>query len=44
MGHLVTGTADVELDTLNDRGRELNETMFHRSSTTITDLGSADFL
>jgi hypothetical protein len=42
--YLVTGAADVQLDTLNDRGRELLETMFTRYGTAITDLGSADFL
>ncbi|MEZ5229166.1 MAG: hypothetical protein R2710_21605 [Acidimicrobiales bacterium] len=44
LGYLVTGANDVDLDTLNDRGRELIETMFTRYSTTILDLGSADFL
>ncbi len=44
MGYLVTGAADVELSTLNERGRELMETMFTRYSTTVTDLGSAEFL
>jgi Ecdysteroid kinase-like family len=44
LGYLVTGAADVDLDTLNDRGRELTEKMFRRYGTAIADLGSADFL
>lgn len=44
LGYLVTGANDVDLDTLNDRGREVIETMFTRYATAIVDLGSARFL
>jgi len=44
LGYLVTGALDVDLDTLNERGRELMETIFRRYSTTITDLNSGEFL
>ena len=44
LGYLVTGAGDVDLDTLNDRGRELMEKMFRRYGTAIADLGSAGFL
>ena len=44
LGYLVSGAADVDLATLNDRGRELIETMFTRYALAIEDLGSASFL
>lgn len=44
LGYLVTGANDIDLDTLNDRGREVVETMFLRYSIALTDLGAAEFL
>ncbi len=44
LGYLVTGALDIDLETLNERGRELIETMFNRYTTTISDLGSDEFL
>jgi hypothetical protein len=41
---VVTGAVDVDLDSFNERGHELIETMFRRYGTTIDDLGSASFL
>ncbi|MCP4083520.1 MAG: phosphotransferase [Actinomycetia bacterium] len=44
LAYMVTGANDIDPDTLTERGRDLIETMFNRYATTITDLGSGDFL
>ena len=44
LGYIVTGAADIDIDTFNERGHELIETMFRRYGTAIDDLGSASFL
>jgi hypothetical protein len=44
LGYMVTSAGDVDIETLNDRGRELMEKMFRRYGTTIEDLGSAEFV
>ncbi|MEM7094748.1 MAG: phosphotransferase [Actinomycetota bacterium] len=44
LGYLVTGAADIELDTLNDRGRAALELLWRRYSHTIMDLDSGSFL
>jgi hypothetical protein len=44
LGYLVTSANDVDLETLDDRGREVVETMFRRYGTAITDLGASEFL
>ena len=44
LGYLVTSAADIDLETLTVRGRELIETMFNRYGTAIDDLGAADFM
>ena len=44
LGYLVTGAADVDMDTFNERGHELVEKMFRRYGTAIDDLESASFL
>lgn len=44
LGYLVTSAADIDLETLTDRGREVIETMFNRYGTAIDDLGAADFM
>ena len=44
LGYLVTSAADIDLETLSDRGRELIETMFKRYGSAIDDLGAAEFM
>jgi len=44
LGYLVTSAADIDLDTLTERGRELIETMFTRYGTAIDDLNVAEFM
>ena len=44
IGYMVTGAADVKLETLNDRGRELMDRMFSRYAEAVLDLESAEFL
>lgn len=44
LGYIVTAAADVDLDSFNDRGRELLETMMGRYAIAVEDLGSAEFL
>lgn len=41
---MVTGAADVDPETLNDRGRELMDRMFSRYAEAVLDLESAEFL
>ncbi|MBE0608659.1 MAG: hypothetical protein IH609_04720 [Dehalococcoidia bacterium] len=41
---IVTGAADVDPETLNDRGRELMDTMFSRYAEAVLDLESAEFV
>jgi hypothetical protein len=41
---MVTGAADVQLETLNERGRELMDRMFSRYAECVLDLGSGEFL
>jgi len=44
LGYIVTGAADFDPDTLNERGQELLSVMFGRYAVAIEDLGSAEFL
>lgn len=44
IGYMVTGAADVQLETLNERGRELMDRMFSRYAECVLDLGSGEFL
>lgn len=44
IGYMVTGAADVDPETLNDRGRELMDRMFSRYGEAVLDLESAEFL
>jgi hypothetical protein len=44
LGYLVNLAAEIDLDTFNDRGRELGEMMFRRYAEAVEDLGSASFL
>ncbi len=44
LAYLANLAGDVDLDTFNDRGRELAETMFRRYAEAVEDLGSASFL
>ena len=44
LAYLVTGSLDVDLETLNDRGRALIEMMYSRYATAIVDLRSGDFM
>lgn len=44
LGYLVTGANEIDLDTVNDRGREVLELMLTRYAKTISDLGSAEFI
>lgn len=44
IGYMVTGAADVDPETLNDRGRELMDRMFSRYAEAVLDLDSAEFM
>lgn len=44
LGYLVTSAADIEPETLNERGQELIDVMFGRYAVAVEDLGSAAFL
>jgi hypothetical protein len=44
LGYLVTIAGEADLDSFNERGREVMELMVRRYSTGIEDLGSASFL
>lgn len=44
MGYIVTSAADVDLDSFNERGRMVLETMMSRYATAVEDLRSADFM
>jgi hypothetical protein len=44
IGYMVTGAADVDPETLNDRGRELMDRMFSRYGEAVLDLEAAEFL
>lgn len=43
-GYLVTGAADIDLSTIDDRGRRLIEMLFTGYGVAIDDLGSAEFM
>ena len=44
LGYLVTNAADLDIDTINERGRELIDKIFSGYGTMIDDLDSADFV
>ena len=44
LGYLVTNAADLDIDTINERGQQLIDKIFSGYGTMIDDLGSADFV
>ena len=44
LAYIVNLAGDIDLDTFNDRGRELAEMLFRRYAEAVEDLGSASFL